>query len=284
MYSAIEEDDGKVFSARLIYSERITPASSPEDVKHLVFSVDDPSFQCRAGQCIRVLAPGQAGNPYHARLYSIVDFAQNRGRGSEFTLCVRRCTAVDEGDDTKHEGLASSYLCNLRPGGTIEFSGPCGYPFPIPENRRSGILMLGMGTGIAPFVFLIKQIYETLGGWEGKVRLFYGARSPLEFLYMNNTNSELAKYYDEETFRAFRAMSPGPSPDEPSGLYEAIKQHRAEVWEMLDEPDTHVYIAGAAETLELTEKALEETAGSREAWSETKNRLVSSGQWIESVY
>lgn len=283
MDNAIAGDDHRVFSARLIYSERITPAASPEDVKNLVFSVDDPAFRCRVGQSIRILAPGRSGTPYHARLYSIVNFAENRCHGAEFTLCVRRCKATDPASGA-NEGVASNYLCNLKPGGTIEFSGPCGYPFPIPENKRAGILMLGMGTGIAPFLFLIKQIYEKFGGWEGKVRLFYGARSPLEFLYMNRTNSELEKYYDEETFKAFRVVSPNPSLNLPAELDQAIMQRGTEIWEMLDAPDTHVYIAGNAEILELAEKGLVASAGSREAWEETKERLVSSGRWVESLY
>lgn len=284
MCSAIPADDGKIYCARLVGSERITPATSPEEVKNLVFNVEDSSFRCQVGQSVRVLAPGQGGNKYHARYYSIADFSENWGAGSQFTLCVRRCKSVDAATGAETLGVASSYLCNLKPGGTMEFSGPTGYPFPIPEDRRAGIVMLGMGTGIAPFLFLVKQVYEKFGGWEGKIRLFYGARTALELLYMNETNSELGKYYGEETFKAFRAVSPDTASGAEIALDRTIEAQGAELWEMLGRPDTHVYLAGMREVLVAVEKGLTAIAGSAEAWSDAKSRLVSGGRWVEMLY
>ena len=43
-----------------------------------------------------------------------------------------------------------------------------------------------MGTGIAPFRAFVKHLYRDIGDWRGQVRLFYGARSGLELLYMND--------------------------------------------------------------------------------------------------
>lgn len=284
MVREIEADECKTFSARLICSERITPAASPDEVKNLVFRVDDPTFDCRAGQTIRVLVPGQSGKKYHARFYSIADFSEARGYGPEFTLCVRRCNGVDTESGAKTKGIASHYLCDLKPGGTIELTGPYGAPFPIPKNRRAGLVMIAAGTGIAPFLFLIKQIYEKFGGWEGKVRLFYGARTGLELLYMNDTNSELAKYYDEETFAAFRAVSPDCPPGAVIDLGQAIERQADELREMLGDPETHVYVAGMEAMRESVEQGLAAVAGSAEAWSATKARLVAGGRWIEELY
>ena len=77
-----------------------------------------------------------------------------------------------------------------------------------------------------------------------KVRLFYGARSGLEMLYMNDENKDLANYYDQATFKAFQAVSPRPHFDEPPAVEAAIEEYASEVLEMLRDDKTHLFIAG----------------------------------------
>ena len=204
-------DDAPVFSAQLVNARRITPATSREEVLHMVFRMPDDVFHADPGQSIRVLAPGQFGNKYHARLYTIADPAEQRGDSKQFTLCVKRCNYVDEFNGQEYRGVASNYLCDLKPGDSIKFTGPVGLAFPVPADRGADMLMIGMGTGIAPFRAFIRHIYEKLGGWQGKVRLFFGARTGLEMLYMNDENNDLANYYDQKTFKAFQAVSPRPA-------------------------------------------------------------------------
>jgi ferredoxin--NADP+ reductase len=146
------------YSATLTQSRRITPPASREEVRHLVFRTGDLSFDPQLGNLIRVMAPGQFGNRSHARLYSIMDLERSKD-GTEFAICVRRCSYIDDFNGEEYKGVASNYLCDLRPDDSVEFAGPVGYPFVIPEDKTSDILMLGMGTGIAPFRTLIRQIY-----------------------------------------------------------------------------------------------------------------------------
>ncbi|HZV54214.1 MAG TPA: FAD-binding oxidoreductase [Rhodocyclaceae bacterium] len=270
--------------AELVSSHRITPESSREEVRQLVFRTDAPEFDGKPGSCIRVMAPGQYGNKYHTRLYSIADQERSGPIATQFSLCVRRCFYIDDFNGEQYEGVASNYLCNLRPGETIEFAGPVGYPFAVPDNRNANILMIGMGTGIAPFRGLIRLIYEKFVRWEGKVRLYYGARTGLEMLYMNDVNNDLANYYDQPTFKAFQAISPRPVFDVPIELDKAIERNAAEVWEMLNSPDCRVYIAGTNAMLGQVEKAMVGIAGSAEAWLRMRNELVSRGHWAEVLY
>ena len=273
----------RIWSAVLAESRRITPSNSREEVRHLVFRTGNQSFDAAPGNCIRVLAPGQFGNRHHMRLYSIMDL-ERRGGATEFAICVRRCSYIDEFNGEKYRGVASSYLCDLRPDDVLEFAGPVGYPFLIPEDKSADILMLGMGTGIAPFRTLIRQIYEKIGGWKGRVRLFYGAKSPLEMLYMNDENNDLANYYDQPTFKAFQAVSPRPALDAPVSLEPAIEQNAAEVWEMLTRPGTRVFIAGTADMLNAVEQSMAGLAGSSRSWAAVHKELVSSGRWSEVLY
>lgn len=272
------------YTATLLRSDRITAPESKEEVRNLVFRTDDPGFDGRIGNCIRVLAPGQYGNPYHARFYSIADLDRRDAGATEFALCVRRCFVIDDFNGEEYAGVASNYLCDLRPGDSMTFSGPVGYPFAVPSNRDANILMVGMGTGIAPFRGLIRLIYEKVGSWKGKVRLFYGARSGLEMLYMNDENNDLAYYYDQPTFKAFQAISPRPALDAPIALDKVLEQNAAEVWEMLQGPDTQVYIAGATAMLGMVDQALTGVAGSHLAWQGRRQQLLAENRWHEVLY
>ena len=273
----------RTYSALLKQSRRITPTASREEVKHLVFRTTDTSFGGMPGNCIRVLAPGQFGNPFHARLYSLMDL-ERQGDAIEFAICVRRCSYIDDFNGEEYQGVASNFLCDMKPDSTLQFAGPVGYPFAIPDDKSADILMLGMGTGIAPFRTLIRQIYEKIGGWQGRVRLFYGAKSPMEMLYMNDENGDLANYFDQPTFKAFQAVSPRPGLDAPVALDQALEQNAAEVWEMINRPDTRVFVAGAGNMLDTIDKAMVSVAGSGRNWSSAHAALVSSGRWSEVLY
>lgn len=277
-------DETELHHATLVRSERITPPDSAEEVRHLVFRTSNVSFRSGSGQSIRVMAPGQYGNRYHARYYSIAEPEQEGEGGTEFALCVRRCFYIDDFSGEEYQGRASNYLCDLRPGESISFAGPVDSMFQIPANPEAGILMIGMGTGIAPFRAFIRHIYDTLGGWKGKVRLYYGARTGLEMLYMNDENNDLANYYDRETFKAFQAVSPRPSFDAPVALDKALEQNAEEVWDMIRDPATHVFVAGVKGMLETVEQALARIAGSVEEWNRTKSGLIAGGRWNEILY
>lgn len=284
MSSQTASQPAPLYSATLVGSYRITPANSPEEVKHLTFRTNEPSFASRTGQSIRVMAPGQFGNKYHSRLYSIADPVQTNSTDAEFTLCVRRCSYIDDFNGEQYKGVASNYLCDLQPGDSMQFAGPFGLAFSVPKDKSANLLMIGMGTGIAPFRAFIRHIYEKEGGWKGKVRLFYGARSGLEMLYMNDENNDLANYYDQPTFKAFQAVSPRPVFAAPVALDEAIKQNADEVWKLLNDPLTHVFIAGAEPMLLMVEKTLSELAGPGTVWQSKKSELGSGGRWSEILY
>lgn len=275
---------GRIHTATLTSAQRITPADSPEEVLQLAFRCHDLGFDGKIGQCIRVHAPGQFGNRYHTRLYALADVDRTRTECTDFTICVRRCFTIDDFNGERYAGVASGYLCDLPADAAIEFSGPVGYPFTPPRDRQAALLMFGMGTGIAPFRGLVRAIYEEHGGWQGPVRLFYGARSGLEMLYMNDKNRDLANYFDQPTFKAFQAVSPRPHFGEPVALEAAIAQHAEEVWSLLQAPGTHAYVAGSEALLGMLEAPLAKPAGSPRAVRELRTRMVGERRWIESLY
>ena len=275
--------DSMIFTAKLLTSDRITPESSREEVRRLVFHTDNIYFDCKVGSCIRVLAPGQYGNPYHPRLYAIAD-CEPLDDGARYEICVRRCSFIDEASGEEYAGVASNYLCGLKPGCEIRFSGPVGYPFILPGNPNANLLLIGMGTGVAPFRGLVRMIYEKHGGWKGKVRLFHGARTGLEQLYMNDANNDIGSYFDQPTFKAFQAVSPRPAFNAPVALDKAIEQNAAEVWEIVNSPDSRVYVAGVKQMHDMIAQAMAGIAGSPGAWTAKRDELVAAGRWMEVLY
>lgn len=284
MQNGSMSDDGPLQRATLVASRRITPPASAEEVRHLEFRCAEPDFDFQVGQCVRVMAPGEFGNRHHPRLYSIADALPGGGERVDFSLCVRRCASLDPYNGEERRGVASNYLCDLAPGASVEFTGPLGYPFAIPADRQAPLILIGMGTGIAPFRGLVRRIYDTLGGWEGPVRLFYGARSGLEMLYMNDENADLGKYFDRKTFRAFQAVSPRPHFEAPVALDAALAQHAAEVWSLLGEPQTRLFIAGPQALLETVERTLTACEPHPGQWRETREALIACGRWQAVFY
>ena len=270
--------------AVVVSSLRITPETTDE-IRQIVLRINEPAFYFLEGQNIGVMAPGPHpfGNKTHHRYYTIAN-AKGDATGVELELLVRRCNYIDEVSGEEYPGIASHHLCNAQPGAKITLTGPYKSPFRIPADKNSNLLMLGTGTGIAPFRAFLRRIYEEQGGWNGKVRLYYGARSGTDLLYMNDLNNDLAQYYDKSTFQAIQALRQGVLSDEADALGGGIDAHAAEVWDLVCSPDTHVYLAGMKKIADAFEASMIKLAGSAEQWQSIKQGLVEDRRWTELTY
>lgn len=273
------------FQATVLQSVRLTPPDT-EEVRELLLEVERPGFEFQVDQSFGVLvdAPGDFGNRYHHRLYSVADLPVKANGKQRLTMLVKRCSYVDEFSGEMHKGIASNYLCDRKPGDHISITGPHHLPFIVPEDKTANLILIGMGTGIAPFRAFVKNIYKNVGNWQGKVRLFYGARSGLELLYLNDQDGDLTNYYDETTFKAFHALSPRPHWSDPIALDAAIEARAAEIIEMLSQANTYIYVAGYEQILDMLTKAFSNILGSKEKWETRKAELVAGNKWAEIIY
>lgn len=281
-----EFDTSNSFSAKVVKTTRITPETSDEEVRDIVFAFENGAADFKAGQSVGVLVPGphEFGQKQYLRLYTIADTPEAEKISKKINICVRRCFYIDDFSGERYKGIASNYLCDLQPGAAVTLCGPYGLPFDVPDDKSANILMIALGTGIAPFRAFVRHIYETQGGWDGKVRLFYGARSGLDLLYMNDKKNDLSQYFDDETFKAFEAVSPRPYLDAPVALDQALEKHAEEVWQMVLEADTHVYIAGLEKIRPMLDKAFAKMAGSAEKWERRRAEMMAGKRWIELLY
>jgi ferredoxin--NADP+ reductase len=154
----------------------------------------------------------------------------------------------------------------------------------MPDDESANLLMVGVGTGIAPFRAFIRHIAEERRSWRGQVRLFYGANTGMELLYRNEYNKDLGLYYDYATFKAFDVVSSRPHFDVPPDIDRLIEENLAEVWKLVRDPKTYVFVAGLIDVEHKFYKAMSKAAGSEAAWRQLRERLVSDGRYAELLY
>lgn len=288
-------DTGERYRARVLSNTAITAPGAVDEVRELTLEVERPDFQYAIGQSIGVIVEGpfrqaprpdlELGHTHHFRLYTVADTPQTNERGRpELKLCVKRCSYIDEHNGEEYPGIASNYLCDSRPDDVVTINGPFGLAFAVPPQRDADLLLIGMGTGIAPFRALVKHLYRDVGDWQGRVRLFYGARSGMELLYMNDRVDDFTQYYDEETFEAFQALSPRPHWDAPVDLGAELARRGEEVLDILRSDKGYVYVAGRSDILDNLEKTLSSLLGSEEHWQDLKDAKAVSGHWRELLY
>jgi len=280
-------DTEERFTATIVSSERITPDASEAEVRELVLDVERSDFSFQIGQSIGIFTPGAAemGQEHRFRLYSVADLPERSASGNpRVKICVRRCSYIDEYSGEEYKGISSHYLCDRRAGDTLSLAGPFGLAFEVPEALDANLILIGSGTGIAPFRAFVKHIYRNVPGWEGRICLFYGAKSGLDLLYMNDEKNDFAQYYDEETFEAIQALSPRPGWSDRIDWGSSIAERGEEVWTLLSDAKTYVYVAGLEKMRDELDAVFASIAGSVEKWARRKAELTAGGRWIELLY
>ncbi len=280
-----EYDIENQFQATVKKTDRLTPAETDE-VREILLEVQQPEFQCQVDQSFGVIVnvSGEFGNTIHHRLYSVADLPDKSNGKTLITMLVKRCSYVDEFSGELYKGVGSNYLCDRQVGDRITITGPFDLPFRVPDDKNANLILIGMGTGIAPFRAFVKHIYHDVKDWKGKIRLFYGARSGLELLYLNDKDGDLTQYYDEATFEAFHALSPRPHWEAPIELDKAMEQRAAEIVEMLSQSATYVYVAGYEKIRDMLDKGFSNILGSKAKWESRKAELVAGDKWAEIIY
>ena len=176
-------------------------------------------------QCLRRLAP---------RLYSAA--SSLLARGGEAHLLVGRDLYFGA-DGRLREGVCSSYLRAAEEGETVKVYVQSNDNFRLPDDAAAPVIMVGPGTGVAPFRAFMEEREERGGG--GKNWMFFGERRRRE------------DFYYQTEWRAWQKkglltrMDAAFSRDGANKLYVQHKMRRRgkEIWEWLEE-GAHVYVCG----------------------------------------
>ncbi|TWT55645.1 sulfite reductase subunit alpha [Allorhodopirellula solitaria] len=220
-------------------------------------------------------------DPLNPRLYSIA--SSMKRVGDQVHLTVGKVVYEREGRVRK--GVASTMLSDrVGAGETVRvFVQPNHAGFTVPENLETPIIMVGPGTGIAPFVSFLQERAESKS--PGNNWLFFGDQhEAFDFLY----REELEEYHANGLLTR---LDTAFSRDGERKVYvqDRMREQAAEMWQWL-ESGAAFYVCGDASRMARdVDKALHdiaETAGglsAEEAAAYVKN-LAQSGRYHRDVY
>lgn len=236
---------GRVVGTRLCTRSR----KAAGIVRHVEIDVSGTPLagSFHAGQAFGVLPPGvdAHGKPHKLRLYSLA----SPTRGEDGLGCVV-ATTVKRLIDEHHEGsglflgVASNYLCDLKPGDEIPLTGPSGKRFLLPARpEEHDYVFVATGTGIAPFRGMIMELVETSPA--SKIVLIMGAPYTTDLLYDDELRA-LAAGHPNLTYLTAVSRERGPEDDGPMYVAERFLTHRSMLEPMLRNPRTLGYVCGIA--------------------------------------
>lgn len=181
----------------------------------------------------------EALEPLQPRLYSISSSHNaTPGKLSLTVDCVRYLVGK-----RKRMGVASTFLAErVNPGDEVKVYVQKAHGFGLPQDPKTPIIMIGPGTGIAPFrAFLLDR--KALGA-TGKNWLFFGhQRSDCDFFYRDELNAM-------KTSGLLTRLSLAWSRDGEKKFYvqDRMREVGRELWTWLAE-GAHLYICGDAKRM-----------------------------------
>ena len=214
------------------------------------------------------------------RLYSIASAQDEVGEEVHLTVGVVR---FDHHGNT-YTGAASGYIgARLEEGGEVRVFIEPNPHFRLPENGDTPVIMIGAGTGIAPFRAFMQQ--RSANGDGGKNWLFFGnQRLADDFLYQ----LEWVDFRKDGLLtRADLAWS--RQGEHKVYVQHKIAEHAAEVWSWLQQ-GAHVYVCGDATRMarDVEEALLEVIAGqgklSRDEAEDYLNDMREDKRYQRDVY
>jgi sulfite reductase (NADPH) flavoprotein alpha-component len=181
----------------------------------------------------------EALEPLQPRLYSISSSHNaTPGKLSLTVDCVRYIVGK-----RKRLGLASTFLAErIEPGDEVKVYIQKAHGFALPQDPKVPIIMIGPGTGIAPFRAFLLDRRAT--GATGKNWLFFGhQRSSCDFFYSDELNAM-------KTAGLLTRLSLAWSRDGDKKFYvqDRMREVGRELWAWLAE-GAHVYICGDAKRM-----------------------------------
>ena len=218
--------------------------------------------------------------PLQPRLYSISSSIKaNPGRVA-LTIDTVRYSLLDR----ERRGVASTFFADrLEPGTSVRVYVQKAHGFALPADTSLPVIMVGPGTGVAPFRAFLQERMATKAA--GGAWLFFGhQRRDTDFLY----EDELAAMQEAG---ALTRLSLAWSRDGAAKVYvqDRMREAGAELWEWLGR-GAHFYICGDAKRMAVdVEAALVDIAAERggmdaEAAKAFVKGLKSSGRYQADVY
>ncbi|MBD8500096.1 bifunctional cytochrome P450/NADPH--P450 reductase [Paenibacillus arenosi] len=223
--------------------------------------------------------------PLKARYYSISSSPRVDAEQASITVGVVRAPAWS--GQGEYKGVASNYLAERQEGDSIViFVRTPESEFQLPKCTETPIIMVGPGTGLAPFRGFLqaRSALKKEGHPLGPAHLYFGCRSESDFIY----EDELKQYEQDGMVTLHTAMS--RKEGEPKTYVQHLMARDAEQLIRILDEGGHLYICGdgskMAPDVEATlQRAWEEVHGENDresaAWLE---KLLDEGRYAKDVW
>ncbi|HKY91944.1 MAG TPA: benzoyl-CoA 2,3-epoxidase subunit BoxA [Nevskiaceae bacterium] len=259
---------------------RVTAADRDSDTHHVVLDFGSLPFPVLEGQSIGILPPGvdANGRPHHARQYSIASPRDGeRPKYNNLSLTVKRVTSDYDGRPV--QGTASNYVCDLAKGDTVKVIGPFGSTFLMADAPASNLLMICTGTGSAPMRAMTERRRRYRSAADGRLMLFFGARTQEELPYFGPLMSLPKDFIDIN-------LAFSRTPGQPKTYVQDLMRQRVDdVAALLADPATHIYVCGLKGMEDGVLDALRYAADRHGlSWKELHPRLKAEGRLHLETY
>jgi ferredoxin--NADP+ reductase len=279
------------FVGKCLSNEELVREGGEGTVRHLTFDLSGGDLRYLEGQSIGIIPQGTDANgkPHKLRLYSIASTRHGDNLDDKtVSLCVRQLEYKHPESGEKVFGVCSSYLCGLQPGADVKITGPVGKEMLLPDDPNANIIMMGTGTGIAPFrAFLWRMFLEKHEDYQfnGLAWLFFGVAYSANILYKDQLEDLQARF--PNNFRLTNAISREQQNAQGGKMYiqHRIQENADELWKLVQQENTHVYICG----LKGMEGGIDEgmsAAASKNGvdWTAYQRDLKKAGRWHVETY
>lgn len=217
----------------------LNDAGSDKQTYHLEIAYEDDIIYTPGDSAGIILPPGPDGKELTPRLYSIASSPSLHER--ELHLTVALATHVEEDGSIGH-GVCSHHLSQLKAGDEVQFFISQNQLFNLPQDDAQDIIMIGPGTGIAPFRSFVHERSER--GADGRNWLFYGDRhAHCDFLYQAEWQEHLAT---ETLHRIDAAFS--RDQDEKIYVQDKLRAHAEDLLQWVDN-GAAIYVCGAKDPM-----------------------------------
>jgi sulfite reductase (NADPH) flavoprotein alpha-component len=177
------------------------------------------------------------------RLYSIASSSRMRGQ-EECHLCIiRNDWQATSGRDIT--GLCTGWLFQQEPGDKGIVMNGCTHlsAVTMPDTHKTPMVMIGLGTGIAPMRAFIEERAQAKRDDEecAPMALFFGARNRIEYSY----EEEFNKYHEEGVLNHI-ILALSREQKEKIYVTHRLKQkeHMEMVYDLIHEKDGNLYLCG----------------------------------------
>ena len=255
--------------AKVTGNFRLTRDES-HDVRHIILDFGAQPFPYLEGQSVGIIPPGvdEKGNPHLPRLYSISSPRDGERAGyNNVSLTVKR----DE------MGLCSNYICDLNIEDEVRVTGPFGSTFLLPDDPDARLLMVCTGTGSAPMRAFTMRHQRTLGGKSGGMVMFFGARTADSLPYFGPLKKVPSDILEQHLVFSREGTK--------EYVQDRMIKDEERVAELLEDPNTHVYICGLRGMEEGVEKAFTNIAESiGQQWVALRDVMREEGRYHVETY